>query len=70
MRVDLAHVNEAVLAERKRIANEEPEGNLHLCDQLSYVAQQIDMVQAVADLIEKGIPADAPSLGMAIWDLF
>ncbi len=68
--LDLQHVIDALRDERKRIANDEPGGNLHLCDQLSHVIEQVEMVQAVADIVEKGVPTGTPSLGMAIWDLF
>ncbi len=69
-RTGLRHVVEALRAERKRIARDEPGGNLHLCDHLSHVIEQVEMVQAVADIVERGVPTGTESLGMAIWDLF
>lgn len=71
MAIDLTHVVNALQEERKRIASDEPGGNLHLCDQLAYVVQQIELVQAVVEIVEEPQRhLDGRSLGMAIWDLF
>lgn len=70
MATDLKYVVEALVAERKRIAGESEGGNLHLCDQLSHVIEQVELTQAVADIVESPAGHPASSLGMAIWDLF
>lgn len=69
--VDLKHIVDALVAERKRIAHDEPGGNLHLCDQLSYAIEQVELTQAITDIVENpSRHLHGRSLGMAIWDLF